>query len=58
MFVPARGTEITITNHAGTQRRGIVTAYNYFFERIDGVYVDYLDGERQVNQLAWLHQLS
>jgi hypothetical protein len=53
--IPARYSTISVRSASGPVREAVVTAYNYCFERCDGVYVDYPDGE--ANQLVWLHQI-
>ena len=55
-YVPARYDVVTVRDSRGQARVATVTAFNYFFEHIDGVYVDYHGGA--VNQLAWLHQVE
>jgi hypothetical protein len=53
--IPTRYSIISVRSARGPVRQAVVTAYNYCFERCDGVYVDYPDGA--VNQLVWLHQI-
>jgi hypothetical protein len=53
--IPARYSTISVRSARGPVREAVVTAYNYCFERCDGVYVDYPGGD--VNQLVWLHQI-
>lgn len=56
--IPARGETIAVRSTRYPVRPAVVTAYNYFFERIDGVYVDYADEFGGVDQLVWLHQIE
>lgn len=54
-YVPARYDVVVVSSAVAPDRHAVVTGFNYCFERIDGVYVDYPNGS--VNQLAWLHQI-
>lgn len=56
VYVPARYERVIIRSADGYAREAVVTAFNYCFERLDGVYVDYPGGA--VNCLAWLHQVE
>jgi hypothetical protein len=54
--IPQRYDVVTVHSANGPARTATVTGFNYFFERCDGVYVDYPGGA--VDQLAWLHQIE
>ena len=55
-YIPARYERVIIRTSDGHAREAVVTGFNYFFERVDGVYVDYPGGA--VDCLVWLHQVE
>lgn len=50
--IPARFARVSFTDR-GVRRTGIVSAFNYYFEKCDALYVD-IDGG-PVSQLVWLN---
>jgi hypothetical protein len=55
-----RGQQVTFSHtlvgsHQEIELSGTVTAFNYFFERLDALYVDVPD---HGNMLVWLYQIK